>query len=80
MQAIQADADRMFLVRCSFLELYNEELRDLAQEGTPSVRLRIHPKVRRPPALRCHRAPRHATHIAADRSLCGRRTVGVSAQ
>ena len=46
MHRIHHTPDRIFMIKCSFLELYNEDLRDILSEGCPSVKLRIHPKVR----------------------------------
>lgn len=53
MQTIRQTPDRLFMIKCSFLELYNEELRDILSGGCPSVRLRIHPKVRWQKACHC---------------------------
>jgi centromeric protein E len=33
-------SDRAFLVRCSYLEIYNEGIRDLLEEGTPALSIR----------------------------------------
>lgn len=58
------DPTQEFLVRCSYIEIYNENITDLLNPKNTNLKIHTNPKV---PLPSTHDLPRNIPHLVADK-------------